>query len=143
MIKLSRQEKVAHRLENTIDGQETLRTFDLWPFRPSPLILSRRERTTGLWLVQAKCLGRSGANSLSRRERVGVRGGRVQRPSSTFHTPLLRSKEPAQLPNARRMTQLAQRLCLDLPDAFAGDLELLAHLLQRAACAVGEAEALL
>src|SRR5438105_5868100 len=42
---------------------------------------------------------------------------------------------------ARWMTQLAQRLRLDLPDALSGDTEALAHLLQRPLVAVDEAEA--
>src|SRR5437773_8277818 len=46
------------------------------------------------------------------------------------------SRSPAfekrpQLPAARRMPQLAQRLRLDLPDPLAGDVELLADFLQR------------
>ena len=39
------------------------------------------------------------------------------------------------------MAQLAQRLRLDLADALAGDAELAADLLERAAAAVFEAEA--
>ena len=39
------------------------------------------------------------------------------------------------------MAHLAQRLGLDLADALARDLELLADLFKRAAVAVGEAEA--
>src|SRR5262249_24538316 len=40
-------------------------------------------------------------------------------------------QEAAQFSGARRMLQLAQRLCLDLADALAGHRELLAYLLQR------------
>ena len=41
----------------------------------------------------------------------------------------------------RRVTHLAQRLGLNLPDTFAGHLELLTDLLQRAAVAIGQAKA--
>ena len=40
-------------------------------------------------------------------------------------------QERAQLPRPARMLQLAQRLRLDLPDAFARHGKLLSHLLQR------------
>src|SRR6266852_9494233 len=39
------------------------------------------------------------------------------------------------------MAELAERLGLDLPDALAGDGEVLAHFLQRVLAAVGEPEA--
>src|SRR4051812_8868695 len=54
---------------------------------------------------------------------------------------LLGIEEAVQLADTRRVTHLAQRLGLDLPDAFAGNLELLADFLERAAVAVHEAEA--
>ena len=43
---------------------------------------------------------------------------------------LLPLEETGQLPNARWMAHLAERLGLNLPDALTGDLELLAHLLE-------------
>src|ERR671921_724630 len=46
----------------------------------------------------------------------------------------------AQLSRSRRVPQLAQRLGLDLPDAFARDREALAHLLERVLAAVADAE---
>src|SRR5262249_44374937 len=49
---------------------------------------------------------------------------------------LLGVEEAVELPNARRVAHLAQRLRLDLPDALARDLELLADFLERAAVAV-------
>src|SRR5687767_7190673 len=53
---------------------------------------------------------------------------------------LLGVEETVQLPNARRMAHLAQRLCLDLADALARHLELLADFLECAAVAVDKAE---
>src|SRR5215510_11741794 len=50
-------------------------------------------------------------------------------------------EERAQFPAPRRMTQLAQRLRLDLPDAFARDREALAHFFERVLAAVADAKA--
>src|SRR5438270_11332231 len=47
----------------------------------------------------------------------------------------------AQLLRARGMTQLRQRLRLDLPDPLSGDAELLADFFQRSGMSIGEAEA--
>src|SRR5207248_3030603 len=52
-----------------------------------------------------------------------------------FHVELFEPLGP------RRVAQAAQRLCLDLADALAGDAELLAHLLERHRPAVVEPEA--
>src|SRR5262249_51818513 len=49
-------------------------------------------------------------------------------------------EERAQLARARRMPQLAERLCLDLADALAGDGEALADFLERVLAAVADAE---
>src|SRR5450759_3732222 len=46
-----------------------------------------------------------------------------------------------ELAGAARVAQLAQRLGLDLADALAGDVELLAHFLESAGPTVFEAEA--
>src|SRR6478752_7158709 len=54
---------------------------------------------------------------------------------------LLGIEEAVQLADTRRVAHLAERFGLDLTDALAGDLELLADLLERAAVAVHEAEA--
>ncbi len=54
---------------------------------------------------------------------------------------LLGVEEAVQLADARRVAHLAERLGLDLADALAGHLELLADLFERAAVAVDEAEA--
>ena len=54
---------------------------------------------------------------------------------------LLGVEEAGELAEARRVTHFAQGFGLDLADAFAGDLELLADLFERAAVAVDEAEA--
>src|SRR6266545_1003675 len=50
-------------------------------------------------------------------------------------------QEAPELLGAGRVTELAQRLGLDLPDALAGDGEVLADLLERVLAAVGQAEA--
>ena len=50
-------------------------------------------------------------------------------------------EERPHLPRPRRMLQLAKRLCLNLPDAFAGDAELLADLFQRVIGVHADAEA--
>src|ERR1051325_1774557 len=52
-----------------------------------------------------------------------------------------RFEEAPELLGARGMAELAQRLGLDLPDALAGDREVLADLLQGVLAAVREAEA--
>src|ERR1022692_5064256 len=49
-------------------------------------------------------------------------------------------QKTVQLPQARGMAHLAERLGLNLPDAFAGDIELLADLLQRARVAIPQAK---
>ena len=49
-------------------------------------------------------------------------------------------EESVQLAYARGMAHLAERFGLDLPDAFARDAELLAHLFERAGIAVTQAE---
>ena len=51
-------------------------------------------------------------------------------------------EEPFELPDTRGVAHFAEGLGLDLADAFAGDLELPADLLERAAVAVHESEAL-
>src|SRR6476660_7265255 len=48
--------------------------------------------------------------------------------------------EGAELPGARRMAQLAERLRLDLADALAGDRETLADLFERVLAAVADTE---
>ena len=53
----------------------------------------------------------------------------------------LRLEEVFQFPAARGVTQLAQRLGFDLADALARDVEFPAHLFQRPAPAVVQAEA--
>src|SRR2546422_940649 len=60
---------------------------------------------------------------------------------SQVHERTSRLEEAPQFLGARWMAQLPQRLGLDLPDAFAGDCEVLADLLQGVLAAVGEAEA--
>ena len=50
-------------------------------------------------------------------------------------------QEVLQLLGAAGMTQLTQRLSLDLADTLAGDMELLAHLFQRTGAAVLDAKA--
>src|SRR5262245_12080220 len=55
--------------------------------------------------------------------------------------PLLALEEAAELLGARRMAELAQRLRLDLQDALAGDVELLADLFQRVVGVHFDAEA--
>ena len=47
----------------------------------------------------------------------------------------------AQALGARGVSELAERLCLDLPDALPGDAELAPHLFQRALTAVRQTEA--
>ena len=54
-----------------------------------------------------------------------------------------RFKETFQLPNPGWMPHFAQRLCLDLADPLASNLELPAYFFQRSAVAVDEAESLL
>src|SRR5687767_11080093 len=49
-------------------------------------------------------------------------------------------EERPQLPAARRVPELAQRLGLDLADPFAGDGEALADFLERVLAAVADAE---
>ena len=56
---------------------------------------------------------------------------------------LLRAKEAAKFADACGVAQLAQCFGLDLANALAGDLELFTYFFQRAASAIGEAEALL
>src|SRR5215813_11759959 len=50
-------------------------------------------------------------------------------------------EEGAQFPASRRMTELAERLRLDLTDALARDREALADFLERVLAAVADAEA--
>src|SRR6185295_15674143 len=50
-------------------------------------------------------------------------------------------EEGLELAAAARVAQLAQRLRLDLPDALAGDREVLAHLFEGVLAAVAQAEA--
>src|SRR6476619_7839535 len=67
----------------------------------------------------------------------------VRDPAYDATSPLWRpslQKRP-QLAAAGRMPQLAQRLGLDLPDAFAGDREALADLLEGVLAAIADAEA--
>src|SRR4029077_2989286 len=54
-----------------------------------------------------------------------------------------RFKETLKLPNTSRMPHFTQRLCFDLPNAFARNLELPAYLLQRSAVAVDQPRSLL
>src|SRR5437867_10156462 len=67
-------------------------------------------------------------------------------PSCLFPCPLTAKplrppfEEGAELPGARRMAQLAERLRLDLPDALACDREALADLFQRVLAAVADAK---
>src|SRR5262249_42794217 len=55
---------------------------------------------------------------------------------------LIGLKEAVQMPDARRVPHLAQRLRLDLADALARDAELAPHFFQRARIAVDQAKAL-
>src|SRR5207253_11014211 len=52
-----------------------------------------------------------------------------------------RFQEAPELLGARRMTELAQRLGLDLPDPFSGDGKILSDFFERVLAAVREAEA--
>src|SRR5690348_17061229 len=65
--------------------------------------------------------------TLSPESRVPSPESRVPSPESRL---LLEIEERAKLFAARRMPQLAQRLGLDLADALAGDVELLANFFQ-------------
>ena len=60
--------------------------------------------------------------------------GRGRRKASAL--PVLWFEKSFELTNAGGMAHLPQRLCFDLADAFAGDLELLADFFKRAAVAV-------
>src|SRR5215218_3320399 len=64
----------------------------------------------------------------------------VTRPVMNFMRSVLLLQIVLELPAAARVAELAQRLCLDLPDPLAGDVELLAHLLERPGAPVLEAE---
>jgi hypothetical protein len=54
---------------------------------------------------------------------------------------LVTSMKALELLGAARVPQLAQRLRLDLADALAGDLEVLAHLFERVVALLADAEA--
>src|SRR5688500_16426613 len=68
-----------------------------------------------------------------------ARGARSPPPAGSC---LLRSslQDRTQLPASRGVTQLAQRLRLDLADALARDREALAHFFERVLAAVADAE---
>src|SRR4051812_39078547 len=71
--------------------------------------------------------------------RYEERAGRSARPSSVRRLRASFEERP-QLPAARWVAQLAQRLGLYLPDALAGDREALADLLERVLAAVADPE---
>ena len=94
----------------------------------------------GLWRARSFIRGRwwstATGTALSTTALVRRRGGRF------WDSLEIGSFEEAfELADARRVTHLAQRLGFDLADALAGDPELPAHFLQRAAVAVDQAEA--
>src|SRR4030081_477943 len=65
--------------------------------------------------------------------------------SAVGHPPAARLRGPsfekrAKLAAARRVAQLAERLCLDLPDAFARDREALTDLFKSVLAAVADSE---
>jgi hypothetical protein len=77
--------------------------------------------------------------------RTGTRGARRTRGGGDLQqvlrvVDLFGIEETVQLANAGRVAHLAQCLGLDLPNAFASHLELLADLLERPAVAVDQAE---
>ena len=54
---------------------------------------------------------------------------------------MIRFQKAVQLPQARGVAHFAERLGLDLPNAFTGDLELMADVFQRAGVAITDAKA--
>lgn len=77
----------------------------------------------------------------SRKSRFAqIAGCRFGHPAS-ISKPRAQSRNPLRWRARAGMTQLAQCLCLDLTDAFARDVELLADLLQRPRSAIVQSEA--